>query len=264
MSETFEAMRLEMAAGLALVTFTDTVRGNPIDGRFCREFATLANLLASHSDVRAVLLAAEGKAFSYGGDVSLFVEKLDDLPREIRRWTTDLHSAIARLQRMDAPIVAAVHGVCAGGMAAIVAGSDIVTASPAARFVAAYTGIGYSCDASASVTLTRRMGLARARRFLLLNETLDAKAALAAGLVDEVVEPGALTSTAQAIAVRFAAGPTRAFGEIRRLLLSATDQPFETQLELEAQALARTAATLDAREGLTAFAEKRRPGFVGR
>jgi 2-(1,2-epoxy-1,2-dihydrophenyl)acetyl-CoA isomerase len=264
MTVSFEAMRLDVVAGLAHVVFTDAVRGNPIDGRFCREFASLANELSTRDEVRAVLLTAEGKAFSYGGDVGLFVERLDDLPREIKRWTTDLHSAIARLQRMDAPIVAGVHGVCAGGMAAIVAGSDVVVASPGARFVAAYAGIGYSCDASASVTLSRRLGVARARRFLLLNETLDADAALTAGLVDQVVEQSALDTTARTIAERLAAGPTRAFGEIRRLMLSASDQPLETQLELEAQALARMAATQDAREGLTAFAQKRRPTFVGR
>lgn len=264
MKENLEAMRVDVTAGVAHVTFTDAVRGNPIDGRFCREFAWVANALSSRDDVRAVFLTADGKAFSYGGDVGLFVSKLDDLPREIRRWTTDLHSGIARFQRMDAPLVAAVHGVCAGGMAAIVAGCDIVVASSLARFVAAYAAIGYSCDASASVSLSRRMGFARARRFLLRNETLDANAALSAGLVDEVVEPDALQSKALAIAEEFARGPTRAFGEIRRLLLTAADQPLETQLELEAQALARTAGTRDAREGLTAFSEKRQPCFIGR
>jgi len=111
---------------------------------------------------------------------------------------------------------------------------------------------------------TRRMGLARARKFLLLNETLDAAGALAAGLADEVVAADQLTARADAVARQLAAGPTKAFGEIRRLLLSAEDQPLEAQLELEAQALSRTASTADAREGLTAFAQKRRPVFVGR
>jgi 2-(1,2-epoxy-1,2-dihydrophenyl)acetyl-CoA isomerase len=188
----------------------------------------------------------------------------DELPRSIKLWTSGLHMAIARLQRMDPPSVAAVHGICAGGMTAFVAGCDLVVASTAAQFVAAYAGIGYSCDAGASVALSRRLGLQRARRFLLLNETLDASAALAAGLADEVAEPDQLEARASELAARLAAGPTRALGEIRRLLLSANDQPLETQLELEAQALARMAATADAREGLAAFAEKRPAAFSGR
>ena len=164
---------------------------------------------------------------------------------------------------MDAPIVAAVHGVCAGGMSAFVAGADIVVAAEDAKFVSAYAGIGYSNDAGSSIMYARRMGIARTKRFLLMNETLDAAAALAAGLVDEVAPVDGFVARAEAIAEQLAAGPTKAFGEMRRLMMTVADQPLETQLELEAQALARSAATADAREGLTAFAARRKPVFRG-
>lgn len=259
----FKSMRIACEDGLARMVFTQPERGNPIDGDFCREFCAAAIVLSEDPGVRAVLITAEGPSFSYGGDVRLFVEQLDRLPRMIKHWTTDLHSGIARLQRMDAPIVAAVHGVCAGGMAAMVAGADIVIAETDARFMAAYAGIGYSNDAGASIMLTRRLGPARARRFLLLNETLDARAAHDSGLADEVVPSDDLFTRAEEVALRLANGPTRAFGEIRRLMLSVGDHPLETQLELEAQALARIASSSDAREGLTAFAEKRQPKFKG-
>jgi len=261
---TFTAMRLEIADGLARLTFTDAARGNPIDATFCAELCEAAIQLSVNPDVRCVLMTAEGKAFSYGGDIGAFVADLDGLPANIKRWTAGLHSAIARLQRMDAPIVAAVQGVCAGGMAGVAAGADIVIAADNARFVAAFAGIGFNNDSGSSIMYTRRMGLGRARKFLLLNETLDAAGALAVGLADEVVPAGQLVARAEAIAEQLANGPTKAFGEIRRLLLSAEDQPLEAQLELEAQALARTAGTADAREGLTAFAQKRRPAFTGR
>jgi 2-(1,2-epoxy-1,2-dihydrophenyl)acetyl-CoA isomerase len=260
----YRSMRLDVRDGIARLTFTEAERGNPIDGVLCAEINEASIELSERRDLRAVLIAADGQAFSYGGDISSFLSANDELPRSIKLWTSGLHMAIARMQRMDPPIVAAVHGTCAGGMTALVAGCDLVVASAAARFVAAYAGIGYSCDAGASVTLTRRLGLQRARRFLLLNETFDAETALAAGLADEVVEPAQLETRATEVVAQLAAGPTRALGEIRRLLLSAGDQPLETQLELEAQALARIAATPDAREGVAAFAEKRRPAFTGR
>lgn len=257
------AMRVETKDGIARLTFCDPERGNPIDARFCAELADTAVALALDGSIRCVLIAAEGRAFSYGGDITSFTADLDSMPRNILRWTTTFHSGVSRLQRMNAPVVAAVHGVCAGGMAALVAGCDIVVASEKAAFYAAYPGIGFSCDGGASIMYARRMGPARTRRFLLLDEKLDATAALAAGLVDEVVPSGDLTSRSEAVAVRLATGPTRAYGEIRRLLLSVGDQPLETQLELEAQALSRAAASADAREGITAFAEKRRPQFKG-
>lgn len=259
----FKALRLTIDDGIGRLTFTDAERGNPIDGRLCAEIRDASTILSEHFGLRAVLVTAEGKSFSFGGDIASFVSHLADLPLMIKRWTADLHMGIARLQRMNAPIVAAVHGVCAGGMAAFVAGADVVVAAADARFVAAYTGIGYCCDAGSSIMLSRRMGLARARRYLLLNETVPADAALACGLADEVVAREALLERAEQVTARLAAGPTLAYGETRRLLLSAEDQPLETQLELEAQALSRIAGTADAREGLTAFADKRKPVFVG-
>jgi 2-(1,2-epoxy-1,2-dihydrophenyl)acetyl-CoA isomerase len=107
------------------------------------------------------------------------------------------------------------------------------------------------------------MGIARTKRYLIMNETLDAETALATGLADEVVAPEELLPRAEAIARKLANGPTLAFGEIRRLLNTVSDQSLETQLELEAQGLSRIARTADAREGLTAFAEKRKPQFKG-
>lgn len=259
----YTSMRIDREGGLARLTFTQPARGNPIDATFCAEFCDVANELTSDPAVRAVLITAEGKAFSFGGDIGMFVSQLDALPLQMKRWTSTLHSGISRMQRMDAPMVVAIQGICAGGMAGMMAGADIIVAEPGTRFVAAYAGIGYCCDAGSSVMLSRRMGLSRARKYLLLNETLDAHAALAAGLADEIVATEELSARAEAIARQLAAGPTQAYGEIRRLLTSAASSPLDMQLELEAQALSRVSGTADAREGLTAFAEKRKAVFTG-
>lgn len=258
-----ERMKLEVTDGIARLVLTEGARGNPIDGDFCAEFGEVAVRLSTDKRVRAVLVSAEGKAFSYGGDIATFVRDLHELPGNIRRWTQTLHSAVARLQRIDAPIIAVVHAVCAGGMVGVVAGCDFVLASERAKFVAAYAGIGFCPDAGTSVMLNRRMGNARARRFLMLNETLDAEIATAVGLVDEVHAADTLMPRGEALASQMARGPTKAFGEIRRLMASVVDQPLEAQLELEAQALARCAATADARMALTAFAENRQSTFTG-
>ncbi len=260
---TYTSMRIDRDGALARLTFIQPERGNPIDGTFCAEFCDVANELSGDASVRAVLITAEGKNFSFGGDVTMLAANLAKLPLMIKHWTADLHMGIARMQQMNAPIVAAVHGICAGGMSALVAGSDILVAEPGTRFLAAFAGIGFSNDTGSSIMYTRRMGIARARRFLLLNETLDAQAALAAGLADEISPAEELASRAEAIARQLAAGPTKAFGEMRRLFSTVEDQPLAAQLELEAQALSRISGTADAREGLTAFVEKRKPQFRG-
>jgi 2-(1,2-epoxy-1,2-dihydrophenyl)acetyl-CoA isomerase len=260
----FTSLRLEIADGIARLTFCQPDRGNPIDATSCAELAEAAVQISENPAVRCVLVSAEGKAFSFGGDIGSFINDLDGLPANIKRWTAGIHSAIARLQRMDAPVVAAVHGVCAGGMVGFVAGSDMLISADNARYVAAFAGIGFSNDTGSSIMYARRMGIARSRKFLLMNETLAAGEALAVGLVDEVVPAADLMARAEAVARQLADGPTKAFGEMRRLFTSVEDQPLETQLELEAQALARMAGTADAREGLTAFWEKRKPVFKGK
>jgi len=165
---------------------------------------------------------------------------------------------------MRAPVVVAVQGNVAGGSVSLMAAADLVVMAETARISAAFSRIGFSPDSGSTTTVTRRIGMARARRFFLLGETLDARTALSLGLVDFVVADGAVQSEAAQIAKQLAAGPTEAFGAIKRLFCQTADRPFESQLEEEAQTLAAISRTEDAREGVRAFVEKRKPVFVGK
>jgi 2-(1,2-epoxy-1,2-dihydrophenyl)acetyl-CoA isomerase len=254
---------VEYDHGIVEVVFTDDHRGNPIDAAFCDALHEVAVQLEGMSGLRSVLFRAEGRSFSVGGDLKSLSAKLDATPALVLRMTKVLNGAIVRLQQLDAPLIAAIQGACAGGMVGFVAGCDIVIAADSAQFVSAYAAIGFSCDAGVSVTLARRMGFARARRYLLLNERLDAMSAQSAGLVDFVVCANDLIPRSKAIAAQIGSGPTQAFGEIRRLLNSAPGQTLAMQLESEALALSRVTATADAREGVTAFLQKRVPAFRG-
>ncbi|TWB87721.1 2-(1,2-epoxy-1,2-dihydrophenyl)acetyl-CoA isomerase [Bradyrhizobium macuxiense] len=249
--------------GLAHMVLDQPARGNPIDGNFCREFGLAIAELSERADVRAVLLSARGRLFSVGGDLTALVNEGEALPRTIKAWTADLHAAIARMVRMRAPVIAAVHGNVAGGSVSLMAAADLVVMAESARISAAFSRIGFSPDSGSTTTVTRRIGVARARRFFLLGETLDAGTALSLGLVDFVVPDSAVQSEAERIAKELAAGPTEAFGAIKRLFCQAAERSFESQLEEEAQTLAAISRTADAREGVKAFVEKRKPVFAG-
>jgi 2-(1,2-epoxy-1,2-dihydrophenyl)acetyl-CoA isomerase len=248
--------------GLAHIVLNQPDRGNPIDGEFCREFNLCIAELSERADVRAVLISARGRLFSVGGDLMSLVKQGDALPRTIKAWTADLHTAIARMVRMRAPVVAAVHGNVAGGSVSLMAAADLVVMAESARISAAFSRIGFSPDSGSTTTVTRRIGVARARKFFLLAETLDAKAALSLGLVDNVDD--AVRGEAERIARELAHGPTEAYGAIKRLFSQTLDRSLESQLEEEAQTLAAISRTADAREGVKAFVEKRKPAFVGR
>ncbi len=249
--------------GLARVVLNDPERGNPIDGPFCRRLRDIACDISERDEVRAVLMTAQGRFFSVGGDIKSFVKDRAALPGIVKAWTADLHVAIARLMRLRAPVVAAVHGNVAGGSVSLVAAADIVHAAPSVSFSAAFPLIGFSADSGSTVTLSQRMGVARAKRFLLLGETLRAHEAQATGLVDFVSAEGQLESDAEATAQRFAAGATEAYAGIKKLMLQTRTESLETQMENEAQTLANVSRSDDAWEGLQAFAGRRQPQFKG-
>lgn len=260
----YASLLLDIRDGVARLTLNQPHLGNPFNADFCADLGRVGGELAGRKDVRAVLLRANGDFFSVGGDVKMFSQNLDDLPNQIREWAWGLHTGVTRLARLDAPIVAAVHATAMGGAVGLLAGCDLVYCARSARLGGAYTKIGYTCDMGATFTLASRMGLSRARRFLLLGEVLSAEQGLQCGLVDYLVDDADLAAEAEAAAARLAAGPTRAYGELRRLFTTALSQGFERQLEDEVQGLVRAASTEDAREGITAFIERRKATFLGR
>jgi 2-(1,2-epoxy-1,2-dihydrophenyl)acetyl-CoA isomerase len=264
LAESTKTFECTVEGDLAHIILDQPERGNPIDGDFCREFGLCIAELSERADVRSVLLSGRGRLFSVCGDLMSLVKQGDALPKTIKAWSADLHAAIARMVRMRAPVVAAVHGNVAGGSVSLMAAADLVVLAESARISAAFSKIGFSPDSGSTTTVTRRIGVARARRFFLLGETLDSKTALSLGLVDFVVPDSAVQSEATRIAKELAAGPTEAFGAIKRLFYQTPDRSFESQLEEEAQTLAAISRTADAREGVKAFVEKRRPVFVGR
>jgi len=258
------ALRLEQRDGLAVVSLAQPERGNPFDGDFTRDFLLVASALWDTQGLRGVLLRADGANFSFGGDLKALHPARHELPPLIRHWTAELHMGLQRIWQLPVPIVAAVQGYAMGGAAALVAGCDIVLAAESARLGSAFAQIGFSCDSGSSVTLTARMGLARARRFMLLAEVLKSPEALQAGLVDRVVPDASLQDDALAVAQGLAQGPTLAYGEIKRLFLRAGAAQLERQLEDEALTLGRLSASADAQEGIAAMVERRKPVFQGR
>lgn len=258
------SVTLTVSDSIAEVVLSQPERGNPFDGQFCRELRDVANACGEDDRVRAILIRAEGRYFSVGADLKWLGGDRAAMPGLLKSATSDLHMAIARFARCDAPIVIAVHALATGGAVALTAMADFAVAGRSAQFYAAYNRIGYVSDGSGSWFIPRRVGSRRAAEFLMLNQKWSAEEALAAGLVSRVVADEALDEEARALAAQLAAGPTRTFGEMKRLLLSTTDQPLETQMELEAQAIARWARTADSWNAVQALLARREPVFEGK
>ncbi|MES1952894.1 enoyl-CoA hydratase [Salinisphaera sp. S4-8] len=254
----------ELENAIAHLTIDRPSAYNAIDPDGGRELCDIVNAMCSDPAVRAVLIRGTGeKAFCAGGDVGGFAQSGSRLPAEIREMAGNLHMSIARLSRMDAPVIAAVNGVAAGAGLGIVAASDYVLAAEHATFSSAFTAIGLSPDSSTTWYLPRIVGYRRVMELLLTNRRLSAAEAHEWGLVNQVVAAEDFDAEVTSFAERLAAGPTAAYGAVKRLVRASLADTLETHLEDEAVSLSQMAASADGMEGVAAFAQKRKPEFGG-
>lgn len=263
---TYTCLRFERDGGVARVTIDRPAQFNALDLTAMEELLDIANRCSTDPTVRCVLLTGAGeKAFCAGGDVAGFAQALDsgEVGLLLQRMTTALHAAISRFAWMRAPVVAAVNGVAAGAGLSLAASCDLVIASEAARFTSAYTRIGLTPDGSSTTFLTRVIGPRRAAELHMTDRVLTAAEALDWGLVNRVVPAAALMEEAGVLAAKLAAGPTRAYGAVKRLLQTGAVESLETQMEREARSILEMAQSPDGQEGIRAFVAKRPPNFTG-
>ncbi len=252
------AVRYEHAGGLARITLAEGDRGNALHPRLGSELFRAVRR-ARADDTRVVLLRAEGRAFSVGGDVASFAAAedrellVDDLAEGLHRTVSDLH-------RMDAVVVSAGQGTAAGAGVPLAAAADVVLAAASARFVLAYTKIGFSPDGGSSL-LTASLGLHRALHLALLNPVLTAEQMQAAGLVAEVHPDDEVDAAVERIVAQLLAGSRPAQLAAKRLLRGVALPEPEGALRRETLSVRACAAGPDGVEGVAAFLAKRAPDF---
>ena len=258
-----EPVLLDIADGVAWLTLNRPDAGNAVSLALVESLHEAVLGCAADRTVRAVLLAGAGPRFCVGGDLAEFSKTGDGLAGHLRKVTTFLHAAISGLARLDAPVVAAVQGSAAGAGMSLACACDVVVAAESSKFVMAYTRIGLSPDGSGTWFLPRLVGWRRAGELMLTNRTLTAAEARDWGIVTTVVPDGEVAGAASALANDLAAGPTRAFGSVKRLLRLSATESLETQLQHETDEIATNAAGHDGSEGMKAFLEKRPPTYEG-
>jgi 2-(1,2-epoxy-1,2-dihydrophenyl)acetyl-CoA isomerase len=255
---------IEKAGAIATITLNRPDHGNAIDMDLARELARAAADCAGDDGVRCVVLTGAGRMFSVGGDVGAFADAGDQAGPFLRELADVLHGAVLTLATMNKPLVTVVNGPAAGaGMSLAILG-DLVIASDAAHFTAAYTAIGLTPDGGMSWLLPRLIGVRAAQRMILTNVRVPAAEAVEIGLVTRIVPAEALTADAGALAAQLAAGPIRALGGARGLLLASSTQGLAAHLDVEAAMIATAGAGAEAQEGIDAFLGRRTADFSDR
>ena len=245
---------VERDAPIAVVRLNRPEARNALSDALMDELVAALTELDADGEIRCIVLAGDERAFAAGADIAELAAatavELYQAPR-VARW-----DAIRKLQT---PLVAAVSGWCLGGGCELAMTCDLIVASDTARFGQPETGLGIIPGAGGTQRLARAVGKALAMDMVLTGRILTAHEALATGLVARVVAREAWLDEAVRVAREIAARAPVA----QRLAREAVDRAFETGLDsgldFERKALYLAFASEDAREGLAAFVEKRRP-----
>ncbi|MET8306322.1 MULTISPECIES: enoyl-CoA hydratase-related protein [unclassified Micromonospora] len=222
--------------------------------------------LETDRSCRAVVLAGAGGSFSAGQDLREHVATLEGgAGNPLDTVRAHYNPIAARLANLPKPVVAAVRGMAAGAGASLAFLADIRIGGPATSFLMAFAKVGLAADTGASWTLPRLVGHAKAVELLMLAEPVRAKEACQLGLLNRLVDDDEqVLPAAQELAARLAAGPTVAYGAIKRQLSIADAGTLADALAAEAQAQAICGATTDHRAATIAFVGKQKPVFEGR
>jgi enoyl-CoA hydratase/carnithine racemase len=213
-------------------------------------------------EARAVVLASAcEKAFGAGADI----REMESLtPTDARAHAGFGQEATRTIERLPLPVIAAVHGVCLGGGCEVALACDFILASEDARFGQPEINLGVMPGWGGTRRLPRRIGAARARRWILTGEPVTAPQALSDGLLDRVVPRADLLKEALALAEQLATKPPVALAAAKFALLNAIDPGIDAGLAYELDLWARLFGTAGQRDGMRAFVSKQSYAAGGR
>lgn len=258
-----DAVQLRIDGAVATITLNRPAAGNTVDMALARGLLAAAIRCDQDPALRCVVLTGAGKLFCGGGDLGTFAEQGAAVPAFLSELAGTLHMAIVRLLRMSKPLLVLVNGPAAGAGLSLSLIGDVVIAAESAHFTAAYGSVGLSPDGGMSWLLPRLVGLRRAQEIIISNRRVTAQDAAQMGMITQAVPDAELAAEGARRAAVLAAAPTAAVAEARALLLESFASPLESQLERETRAIARAGGTQDCREGVSAFADRRKPHFTG-
>lgn len=249
---------------VATITLNRPDKLNALVGTMRQELHDAISRAAADRQVRAIVITGAGRGFCAGGDVESMSglqergadEEFLELLEAGRRVVTAIREA-------PKPVLAAVNGVAAGAGCNLALACDCRIAALSATIGPTFVRIGLHPDWGGTFFLPRLVGTSRALEMMMSGRMVDASEALAIGLVDRVVELERLPDEAQQLAESFAAGPPIPIRDLKRAVYASETNALATQIALESENQLRAFRSRDAREGMRAFFEKRKPEFRG-
>ena len=210
---------------------------------------------------RSVILSGAGGFFCSGGDMSGLQERTQGHYAARRALIDRLNEMVRGVRACPCPVIASVEGGAAGAGAAIALACDMIFASKTAFLASSYVKIGLTPDAGTTVFLNAGVPRWLAAELLFTGDKIPATRLYDLGVVNHLADEGETLEAAMAMAKRLEAGPASAIMRAKNLLGGAASNSFDEQLEAEADNIAQALGGAEAKEGITAFIERRAPTF---
>ena len=251
---------------VAYITIDNDKQGNALNEEIQNDILAYLADARFNEEVRVVVLQAEGRIFSGGGNIGMLKEVASDPEKYANRLDNALAQpgAIAMAMRQILkPVVVSIQGAVAGAAANIALAADFRIVAENVSLIEAFVGIGLSTDGGGAYFLTKLVGAAKATEMIMLGRPLKAEELQDLNLVNKVVPLEALRGETVKFAERLANGPARSYRYMKEMINSAAYADITAAFAMEVEYQNNCIRTQDCMEGLNSFLEKRRPQFKG-
>lgn len=260
----YKTITLEENDGVFTLILNRPEKLNALNRTMCEEFLSAIQQLRNEKQAKVLIVAANGKCFSSGGDLSIMQEisgsvlKTDELLRQFP-------DIILGLRKLDIPVIAKIQGDAYGGGFCLALACDMRISVDTANFAFVFLRVGLSgADFGATYFLPRLVGIAKSFELLSLSKTIDAKEAHRLGLLNFITTKDKLDEETNKVVEQLKDAPPFALRMTKKALYFSLDRDIESEFNYECYVQDLCFQTEDHQEGVIAFLEKRKPEFKGR
>ncbi len=259
----YKKIIFEKDGKIAIVTLNNPKSYNSYDPILAEELYKVFKEIRWNSDIRVVILKAEGKAFSAGGDIKSFKEAIDknNFPQMVEDLTLTLNGTVLLMKEMDKIIISYIDGIVAGVGLSFALNTDISIATEDSVFIGGYNALATTPDGGASYPFVKFAGISKAMYFFLSNDKFSARQLEDWGLISKVIKKDEGFEFVINFAKKIAEGPFEATIKTKKLFYKGINLSFEEYIELEREGIISSSQTKDMEEAVNSFIEKRKPKF---
>lgn len=262
MSKQYETVKVDREKSTVWITLNRPHRLNTFNDVLLEELEEILETVDNDASIRCVVITGEGdRAFSAGADITSFPRAT---PVTAAEFSRNGQKVFSKLEELSKPVIAAINGYALGGGLELASACDFRIASEHAELGSPEINLGIIPGWGGTQRLLRIVGLANAKRLVMLGERLKADEALKMGLVDKVVPYEELMNETRALAEKLCEGPPIALRYAKHALNFGTQFPLEAGLRIEAGLLGLLFSTEDIKDGVEAFMSRRKPDFKGK